>query len=149
MLCFASLASLSHPMASTPKNQDKSGDSDADQVMTGQKRKKSGRTLRVTDNTEQSEMSIYHFDLDEIPSVLRRILESNSRVYYLNQCDGFEELIDGLPVQDEDDEDEESVDESSVLDTLEEFFGGLPDKNRCDNNWKKIDFDYEIGLVAY
>ena len=136
-------------MASTPKNQDKSGDSDADQAMTGQKRKKSGRTLRVTDNTEQSEMSIYHFDLDEIPSVLRRILESNSRVYYLNQCDGFEELIDGLPEQDVDDEDEETVDESSVLDTLEEFFGGLPDKNRCDNNWKKIDFDYEIGLVAY
>ena len=94
-------------------------------------------------------MSIYHFDLDEIPSVLRRILESNSRVYYLNQCDGFEELIDGLPEQDVDDEDEETVDESSVLDTLEEFFGGLPDKNRCDNNWKKIDFDYEIGLVAY
>lgn len=136
-------------MASTPKNQDKSGDSDADQAMTGQKRKNSGRTLRVTDNTEQSEMSIYHFDLDEIPSVLRRILESNSRVYYLNQCDGFEELIDGLPEQDVDDEDEETVDESSVLDTLEEFFGGLPDKNRCDNNWKKIDFDYEIGLVAY
>ena len=109
---------------------------------TGDKRKAPGRILRVTDATEQTEVGVYLFDIDDkkdgVPAVLRHILTKGPRVSYFDQCDGYEDLVSNAP--------EDCEDEAAEI--LDNFFNNLPDENRYVDFTKIVNFDYEIGLVA-